>query len=384
MNIEDRIRSRIEAILLNDARNHAELRRVALDDECIAEDPFAEDRNLYQRIISNYRNAVSEVNHLFEENVGFLSGFLRIIEGIKDKTDIQEICSRMVSCVLEDFGAEYCSVVFIDPPATEEGSLALEGVREDRKFLHVHSNPTLLGSEEFERAVAGIVSETSDCLNIADVYRDSRFDAVDFPSVVRSLVCLPLKLNGKAIGVLILSHSLPRFFNDNHLRVLQILAGILAHLRLLTSEPTFLHRHPLHKVPADHERPANGALSIILFDFIWGDPPRRADSIKREYVNGIRKWFSRFLEPGESIILHRDLELIMLLPGIGNEDLLGRVSRMREVFRQWKSDQGERARNLRMSLGFSTCEEGDDLSRTLEMAAMIMHPEQSQGPSSEH
>ncbi len=377
MNIEERIRSRIESILINDARNHAEIRRVALDDDSVGEESFAEDRNLYQRIINNYRNAVAEVNHLFEENVGFLSGFSRIVESIKNKTDFEEICSRIIHCILEDFGAEYCSAIFPDPAETEFERISLEGVREDRKFLHIHSNPTLLGSGEFERVVAGIVSESSECLNIADVYRDSRFDAVDFPSVVRSLVCLPVKFGEKPVGVLILSHSLPRFFNDNHLRVLQILAGIVAHLRLLTSDLlSRLERSAPAVESLDGEE--GGALSLILFDFQWSDSSRRAESLKHEYIDAIRRRFSRFLEPRESILFHRECELIMFLPGVGSEELLSRVSKMRGVFQQWRAGQGERVRSLRMNLGFATCEEGDDLSRTLETASMVMHPELAQ------
>ena len=49
MNIEDRIRSRIEAILMNDARNYAEIRGMAEGEEPIHEDSFEEERNLYQR-----------------------------------------------------------------------------------------------------------------------------------------------------------------------------------------------------------------------------------------------------------------------------------------------------------------------------------------------
>jgi len=114
IDIEGRIRSRIEAVLLNDARNYDEMKMTASGEDPMDGDPFAEERNLYQRIINSYRNAVSEVNGLLEENIGFLSAFYRIAETIKEKDDLQDICSQLVDCILQDLGAEYCSVIFRD------------------------------------------------------------------------------------------------------------------------------------------------------------------------------------------------------------------------------------------------------------------------------
>ena len=85
MEIEERIRSQIEAILTNDARNFSEIQKMASADEPLDTEALADERNLYHRIINSYRNAVSEVNKLLEENIGSLSGFYRIVESIKEK-----------------------------------------------------------------------------------------------------------------------------------------------------------------------------------------------------------------------------------------------------------------------------------------------------------
>jgi len=87
METEEWIRSRIEAILANDARNHAEVRRVASAEGIAAAEGSGEERNLYQRVINTYRNAIADVNRRFEENVWFLSGFYRILESIKEEGD---------------------------------------------------------------------------------------------------------------------------------------------------------------------------------------------------------------------------------------------------------------------------------------------------------
>ena len=143
MEIEDRIRTQIEAILVNDARNFSEIKKMAAEDEPLEADVLTDERNLYHRIINSYRNAVSEVNKLLEENIGSLSGFYRIVESIKEKEDFQEICSQIVDCILQDFGADYCSLLFPE----SDNTLCLEGIREDRKFLRIHSKTSLLGKQ---------------------------------------------------------------------------------------------------------------------------------------------------------------------------------------------------------------------------------------------
>jgi hypothetical protein len=375
MDIESRIRSRIEAILVNDARNHAELTGVGLEDEAVEGEPFdteplGDERNLYQRIINNYRNAISEVNGLLEENVGFLSGVYRIVESIKGKRDFEEICSQVVNCVLDDFGAEYCSIVLFEAPKDEAGPLCLEGIGEDRRLLRIHTEHSLLGNSRLEEVIAGIVTAAPDCLNIMDVYREPRFNSVDLPAVVRSLVCLPLALNGTTDGALLLSHSIPCYFNDNHLRVLKILASIIAHLMLLTKGNE--SRLPEQPAPGttDHD-----VFSVVLLSFARKDSFGRTLAIEPDGVRRIRQSLSRALEGNESMLVHRENELLVVLPGTSADQLPWKVCRLRQAFREWLGGQDDAGRRTTIQIGFSTCEPGDDLVRTLEVASAVMHPD---------
>jgi len=378
MNIEDRIRSRIEAILINDARNYAELRGMAEGEESFGEDSFEEERNLYQRIINNYRSAISEVNQLLEENVGFLSGFYRLIENIKEKRDFHEICVQVVDCILQDFGAEYCSLMFLEPLDKEGDPFCLEGMREERKFLRIHTHAALLGSTEFEQVVARLVAESSECLNIPDVYREPRFNAVDFPSVVRSLACLPISLGQRPVGVLTLSNSLPHYFKDSHIRTLKILTSMVAHVRLLAPEPHQATKWAMPEtgVPtSDHP----DSLSIILLDFERTDTFNRSTHLDKDKIRTIKKWLVRSLGPRESMFFNGEHELIMFLPGTTADALPARVVGLRQAFENWKAEQTEKLRAVRLNIGFSTCEEGEDLSKALEVATAVMHPELGDG-----
>jgi GAF domain-containing protein len=371
MDIESRIRSRIEAILTNDAKNHAEIKRMATEDEPLEIDPFAEERNFYQRIINSYRNAVSEVNGLLEENVGFLSSFYRIMESIKDKGDFQDICLHLVDRILQDFGAEYCSVVLFEADPEKSSDFHMEGVSEQRRCFRVHSDSGLLGSTEFEDAVLRMTTESGESFNIGDVYREPRFNNVDFPSVVRSLLCLPISLRSKPIGCLILSHSLPSYFKDNHLRVLQILAGAIAMIKQLASQNGSRHV-PASTYPAS--APDTGsieAFSVVLLDFAGVDGFGRLSRINKKSVGDIRRKLAAALN-GEGFVLpHDEEELLVLLPGVRGELLPERVRFLQGVFHEWQAGQAEGERTT-MGVGFSTCTGDEDLSSTLELASYAL------------
>jgi hypothetical protein len=377
MEIEDRIRTRIEAILVNDARNFSEIKKMAADDEPLeAEDILSDERNLYHRIINSYRNAVSEVNKLLEESIGSLSGFYRIVESIKEKKDFQETCSQVVGCILQDFGADYCALLFPEGPDT----LCLEGMREDRKFLRIHSETSLLGSKEFERELTRMAAENPDCLKIEDVYKEPCFNAVDFPSVVRSVLCLPILLHDAAVGFLVLSHSLPSFFNDNHIRVLKILGSLIAHLRFLHQGDPAVAPLPPEASSKQEVSEKPDAYAVVLMEFDTLDMYGRRTPLEKKEICEIRVRIQGALEGKESVLFYEERELLIFMPGVSSEQLPARVRCLREVFRRWQADRFEDRRHVRTNLGFSVCEGEEDLSRTLEVASLVMHPETDEEP----
>jgi hypothetical protein len=376
---EGKIRSRIEAILINDARNYDEMRTMSSEEEPLEIDPFAEERNLYQRIINNYRNAMGEVNSLLEENLNYISGLCRIVETIKDKDDFQEICLQVIDCVLQDLGAEFCGLVFNAHEKCAGNPLFLEGVREQQKLLFSHSHPTLLGSREFAQVVEKLIEEDGDCQNIGDVYRDPRFNSIDFPSVVRSLICLPIVVHQKPLGALVLSHSLPRFFTQNHARVLKILASTVAHLLLLTdrcSPQAESSPEARPKSPAIESE----ALSMVLVHLECDGSVRRVPA-ERELTRNLQSLLSRNLEARESLLHYDSTGLLILLPGTPEELLFDRASRLRSAFEDWKNTQGENGKDLRLSLGYATCANAEELTRTLEAAAQRLHGSQDENES---
>ncbi|MEK6577580.1 MAG: ATP-binding protein, partial [Nitrospirota bacterium] len=72
--------------------------------------------------------------------------------------------------------------------------------------------------------IAGIVAKTNRPIMISNSEEDERFLRLPVSVKVKSLLSLPISSNGKAIGVLNLSHPKKAFFNESHERVFTILA----------------------------------------------------------------------------------------------------------------------------------------------------------------
>jgi GAF domain len=374
METEEWIRKRLESILASDARNHAEVRRVASEEGFSAAEGSGEERNLYQRVIHTYRNAIAEVNRRFEENVWFLSGFYRILESIKEEGDFQETCLRVVDCVLQEFGAEYCALVVYDNSRPDSSSLCVEGVRETEKYISVHSRALLAGSEEFAQILMSIAEEEPAGTAVNDVYVDARFQSIDFPSVIRSLVCLPITLHDRTIGFLVLAHSIPCHFNGDHTRILTILAGLLANVRRLTSYQSaaaeLAPALPLHPEPED-----DTVLSVVLMDFETPGPGGKYVPLDRDTVLVVRKWIAPDLTGRECALFYGDKSLLLMLPGTTSDAILSRIRDFQNAFFEWKRGQSEKWQAVRMNIGYSTCRADEDILQTLHAASAVMYAE---------
>jgi len=79
-------------------------------------------------------------------------------------------------------------------------------------------------------ALIRFAAKTQNPFAMSDVYREPDFFRIDFPSIVRSIACVPLAAECDALGLLVAGHSRPGYFEDKHLRVLKILAGFAAQI----------------------------------------------------------------------------------------------------------------------------------------------------------
>jgi len=374
MEIEDQVLSRLEAVLA-EAEGNKGKHDASGGGTLMPFGPYERERNLYHQLINLHRTSGNAAKRQLRDTLRLLAAFHRIIETIKRNENFQEICSRVVDFGLRDLGAEYCSILLFKEPDSTEYPFRLEGVQEEASFLRIHSGGSLLGSVQFEDTVTRLSRESGECLNVGDVCLDARFDEVDFPSVVRSFVSLPIALNRAAVGFLILSHSRPHFFDNSKILFLKVLATSLAQAHLTTSaqRETSDFVRPVATTPFARED--HDVLSIIVLDFEIVSPLGQTRSLTRDTLRQIRDNLQAILEGKESLLVQENGELLVLLPGVSDERLFRRVRQLRDAFQQWKIAQNGELHQARLSIGFSTCEQGQNLVEALDVAALMMHPE---------
>ncbi len=375
MEIEDQVLSRLEAVLA-EAEGNKGKHDASGGGTLMPFGPYERERNLYHQLINLYRTSGNAAKRQLRDTQRLLAAFHRIIETIKRNENFQEICSSVVDFGLRDLGAEYCSILLFKEQDSTEDTFRLEGVQEEASFLRIHSGGSLLGSVQFEDTVTRLSRESGECLNVGDVCLDARFDEVDFPSVVRSFVSLPIVLNRAAVGFLILSHSRPHAFDNSKILFLKILATSLAHAHLTTSAHTVETSDFVRPVATNpFAREDRDILSIIVLDFEKVGPLGRTSSLKRDTLRQIRDNLQAMLEGKESVLVQENGELLVLLPGVSHERLFRRVRQLRDAFQQWRIPQNGELHRARLSIGFSACEQGQNLVEALDVAALMMHPE---------
>jgi hypothetical protein len=74
-------------------------------------------------------------------------------------------------------------------------------------------------------------------------------------------------------------------------------------------------------------------------------------------------------------LLYDEKQLVFLSPGISSDQLHARIRFLQHEFVDWRSSQGEKLQNIRMSVGVATCEGGQDLAGTLQTASLMIRPE---------
>lgn len=131
---------------------------------------------------------------------------------------MQQILSKVITSTNEIFEAEAGSVALIEPSGTELRIKAAVG----------SGAGAVLGLKmPIEMGVIGWVVKNNTPAVIADVSKDDRF----FPGIdkdsgfsTHSILCAPLRVNNRVIGVIELMNMHPRFLSDNGLKILSVIA----------------------------------------------------------------------------------------------------------------------------------------------------------------
>jgi PAS domain S-box-containing protein len=130
--------------------------------------------------------------------------------------NLSEVLRNSLSLITSRLEAQRGSILFTDPDLAEHNTLTIAAIPE------AVFSP---GREAVEESLASWVVEYEEGTIVFDTQKDERWPA--YPGEeqpVRSAICLPLKERGRVIGVLILVHPQPGYFNEEHRELLNSIA----------------------------------------------------------------------------------------------------------------------------------------------------------------
>ena len=213
----------------------------------------------------SYYEAHKKLTQSYEHLLQDLS-ILKQMEELDDPyQDINDISLGMVETIAFGLAAENCSLMLLDDSGEYlELRSACSPLESEGKYF----NPGDWIGKKFKigEGIVGQVALTGESIKLDDVSKEYGFVAFPKSKVsIRSLMSFPLKVEGKVVGVLNLSHSEPGFFSIEHENTLRFVAERAARI---------LSNHLIHKKlkeSEEHHRliSDNAGDGILVFDKNW-------------------------------------------------------------------------------------------------------------------
>jgi len=155
------------------------------------------------------------------QNLSILRQLDELDNPLEDKN---ELCRRMVETIAFGLAAENCSLMLLDErgeflelraacgPAQQDGRKYASGEWTGLKF-------------RIGEGIVGAVAQTGAPIRVDDVSVNGNFLSIEKNSVkIGSLMCFPLRVEGRLVGVLNVSHSDSGFFDAESEGTLRLVA----------------------------------------------------------------------------------------------------------------------------------------------------------------
>ncbi|MEZ4434500.1 MAG: sigma-54-dependent Fis family transcriptional regulator [bacterium] len=189
----------------------------------IEDDPTDEARQRRER--DQLARAVAELSARFDEKVEELSLVRQVGDALGSSLDLRTICGRTVDLLQAALGPESCSVMLLDPA----GALVLAAARgafddAPATFEPAAQAPVFAPGE----GIAGAAVAARAAIRLDHAPADPRFAPRPGDRSIAALLCLPLTVRDRVVGVINLSDSLEGAFEPRHERLLAIIANTVA------------------------------------------------------------------------------------------------------------------------------------------------------------
>ncbi len=154
-------------------------------------------------------------NSTYEEQINALT---KISKAITSDIYLEDILRLIVTVTAETIGSNICSLMLIDEKTGELTIRATQSISEE-----YNKKPSLKIGE----GIAGKVAKENKLMAIEDVTKEKEYKHKDIARKegLCSLLCIPLSVKGKVIGVLNSYTNAPHIFTNNEINIATSLAN---------------------------------------------------------------------------------------------------------------------------------------------------------------
>jgi len=154
-------------------------------------------------------------NTVFEEQIKALS---KISKAIASDLYLEDILRLIVSVTAEVMGSNICSLMLVDEKTKELVIRATQSMSEE-----YNKKPPLKIGE----GIAGKVVQYNKPIAVKDIVKEKEYKYHDIAAKegLRSLLCVPLAVKGKVIGVINCYTSVPHEFSETQIQILTSIAN---------------------------------------------------------------------------------------------------------------------------------------------------------------
>lgn len=192
----------------------------------------------------------------------------RVVQKINSILDLDQLLEEIVGDVAQTFGYTRSGVLLKD---NETNELIIAAVRGWTINFHVKGDRFKIG----EYGIIGQVGATGKTYYAPDVTVDPHYQVSE--ESTRSEVCIPLKINGKLIGIFDVQHNEAKAFNPERIKLLESLAN---HIEIAIENARLFQKERLENERMSNELKEARKIQLNLF-------PKSQPSIPGFNITGI-------------------------------------------------------------------------------------------------
>ncbi|OFW47841.1 MAG: histidine kinase [Actinobacteria bacterium RBG_13_35_12] len=160
---------------------------------------------------------MNDKNKKIENAKDIIEALSRISEAITSDLYLEDILKLIVTVTAEAMGSKICSLMLLDSKKNELAIKATQSISKE----YINKNPLKLGE-----GVAGKVAMENKPMVVYNILEDKnyKFQEIARKEGLISLLCVPLHVKGKVIGVITVYTSAPHRFSDYEVNILKTVA----------------------------------------------------------------------------------------------------------------------------------------------------------------